>query len=83
MVRLSVRDTGPGIPEEDQEHIFERFVQSRRNGQPQVGAGLGLAYCKLAVESFGGSIWVESSPGKGSEFIILFGALPDEESPDS
>nr|WP_173196693.1 hybrid sensor histidine kinase/response regulator [Geobacter sp. SVR] len=83
LVRLSVRDTGPGIPEEDQEHIFERFVQSRRNGQPQVGAGLGLAYCKLAVESFGGSIWVESSPGKGSEFIILFGALPDEESPDS
>jgi len=65
MVRFSVRDTGQGIPAESFGRIFEKFGQldSRR-----VGTGLGLAFCKLAVEAHGGRIMVESTPGTGSTF---------------
>jgi two-component system, sensor histidine kinase and response regulator len=82
-VRLSVRDTGDGIPPEDQEMIFERFVQSKRSSKNYGGAGLGLAYCKLMVKSFEGGIWVESVPGQGSEFIILLPALEQDASDDA
>lgn len=71
-VRVSVRDTGIGIPEEDLGRIFERYVQSRSGvGRERGGAGLGLAFCKMAIESCGGIIWVESEAGGGSEFVIL------------
>jgi len=79
-VRLSVKDTGDGIPPEDQEIIFERFVQSQRSSKKYGGAGLGLAYCKLMVHNFEGIIWVESTPGQGSEFIILLPALEQDAS---
>jgi len=82
-VRLSVRDTGEGIPLEDQEIVFERFVQSQRSSKHYGGAGLGLAYCKLMVKSFEGVIWVESTPGQGSEFIILLPALEQGASNDA
>lgn len=82
LVLLSVRDTGNGIPREDQERIFERFVQSRRGNKNYGGAGLGLAYCKLTVESFGGAIWVVSTPGQGSEFIMLLPAVEEGVSDD-
>ena len=64
-LRFSIRDTGEGIPPESFERIFEKFGQldSRR-----VGTGLGLAFCKLAVEAHGGHISVESTPGIGSTF---------------
>ncbi|MBT1071317.1 ATP-binding response regulator [Pelotalea chapellei] len=68
---LSVKDTGSGIPEEDLESIFDRFVQSRQSSRAQGGAGLGLAFCKLAVQNLGGIIWVKSAIGSGSEFMIL------------
>lgn len=72
LVRLSVQDTGNGIPGEELGNIFERFVQARgSNARERGGAGLGLAYCKMAVESMGGVIWAESELGKGSEFITL------------
>jgi len=80
LVRLSVRDTGNGIPAEDHAAIFERFVQSRPSGKGYGGTGLGLAYCKLTVKEFGGVIWVESKVGKGSEFIILLPALEEDDS---
>lgn len=71
-VRVSIRDTGNGIPAEDLGRIFERYVQSRSGvGRERGGSGLGLAFCKMAVESCGGIIWVESEAGYGSEFIIL------------
>lgn len=76
---LTVKDTGSGIPEEDLESIFDRFVQSRQSARAQGGAGLGLAYCKLAIHNLGGIIWVKSSLGEGSEFIIL---LPCNLSPE-
>ena len=66
---FSVRDTGMGIPPEMQKLIFEEFVQvddslSRNFG----GTGLGLAIASQIVKMFGGRIWVESEPGKGSAF---------------
>lgn len=79
---VTVRDTGEGIPAEDQERIFQRFVQSGRRGKNYGGAGLGLAYCKLTVECFGGAIWVVSEPGRGSTFNLLLPALPEGERDD-
>jgi len=72
LVRVGIRDTGSSIPVEDLGRVFERYVQSRSGvGRERGGAGLGLAFCKMAVESCGGIIWVESEAGAGSEFIIL------------
>jgi signal transduction histidine kinase len=67
-IRFAVRDTGQGIPAESFGRIFEKFGQldSRR-----VGTGLGLAFCKLAVEAHGGRITVESTPGLGSTFSFV------------
>lgn len=68
---FSVRDTGEGIPPEAFERIFEKFgqVESRKAGR-KMSTGLGLAFCKLAVEAHGGHIWVESRPGQGSAFFF-------------
>jgi signal transduction histidine kinase len=65
----SVTDTGPGVPEDQQQRIFEEFQQvdsssTRRKG----GTGLGLAIAKRIVELHGGRIWVESTVGRGSTF---------------
>jgi two-component system sensor histidine kinase/response regulator len=65
-VRFAVRDTGDGIPAEAFERIFEKFGQLDTGSK--VGTGLGLAFCKLAVEAHGGRIHVESTPGVGSTF---------------
>jgi two-component system sensor histidine kinase/response regulator len=67
-LRFAVRDTGSGIPTEAFDRIFEKFGQL--DAHDKVGTGLGLAFCKLAVEAHGGSISVESTPGKGSEFAF-------------
>jgi two-component system sensor histidine kinase/response regulator len=68
-VRVSVRDTGEGIPEEYRERIFEKFaqVESRQSGR-KMSTGLGLTFCKLAVEAHGGTIRVESILSQGSTF---------------
>jgi NtrC-family two-component system sensor histidine kinase KinB len=70
-VEISVQDEARGIPKSEQERIFEKFarVQAGSTGNTK-GLGLGLAYCKLAVEGHGGKIWVESEVGKGSRFIF-------------
>ncbi|HEY5593897.1 MAG TPA: ATP-binding protein [Nitrospiria bacterium] len=69
MVRISVIDAGPGIPEPDIEKIFDKFHQlgDTRSGKPR-GTGLGLAICREIVQYLGGKIWCESRPGKGSRF---------------
>ena len=66
---FSVSDTGEGIPPEAFGRIFEKFgqVESRRRGR-QMSTGLGLTFCRLAVEAHGGRIGVESAPGRGSTF---------------
>lgn len=68
-VRLSVSDEGPGIPEEFQERIFDKFGQVKGTTYERSGStGLGLTFCKMAVEAHGGSIGVNSEVGKGSTF---------------
>lgn len=70
---FSVKDQGPGIPKEYLDKIFDRFVQvEARKAGGAVGTGLGLTFCKLAVEAHGGRIWIESEVGKGTEvhFVI-------------
>jgi len=68
-VQLWVQDNGSGIPFTEQEHIFDKFT--RLNGKNNSsGLGVGLAFCRLAVNGHGGKIWVESEVGKGSKFIL-------------
>jgi signal transduction histidine kinase len=68
-VVISVRDQGPGIPKEHQGRIFDKFVQvAKGRSAEKISVGLGLAFCKMAVEAHGGSIWVESEPGQGACF---------------
>src|SRR5882762_8326833 len=67
--RVSVADTGPGIPPEYHEKIFEKFGQAEASrAGPQRSSGLGLTFCKLAVDAHGGRVGVESAIGKGSTF---------------
>jgi two-component system, NtrC family, sensor histidine kinase KinB len=66
-----VRDQGPGIPPQFHARIFEKFGQVR--GRRVRGTGLGLTFCKLAVEAHGGTIWLQSAEGAGSTFAL---ALP-------
>ena len=66
---LSVRDTGPGIAETDQNKIFEEFQQADSSAtKKKGGTGLGLSISKRIVEMHGGRIWVESTVGYGSTF---------------
>src|SRR5258706_15685491 len=68
---MGVQDPGPGVPRAYHERIFEKFGQVR--GAKARGTGLGLTFCKLAIEAHGGGIWVESEEGAGSVFAF---ALP-------
>ena len=70
-LEIWVKDNGRGISAVDQETIFEKFTRARRGSSGSTkGLGLGLAFCKLAVEGHGGKIWVESEPNKGSKFTF-------------
>src|SRR5438045_421249 len=70
-VRLSVHDTGIGIAPEDQERIFEEFQQAtHQTEKSREGTGLGLSLSKRMVELHGGTISVDSAPGKGSTFTV-------------
>ncbi len=68
-LQIWVQDTGPGIPIEDQERIFEKYTRLNEKGGP-AGLGVGLAFCRLAVEGHGGRIWVESKPNYGASFNL-------------
>jgi len=68
-VRVFVQDTGSGIPPQYREKIFEKFFQvENQTNRKKYSTGLGLAFCKLAVEAHGGQIGVDSEAGKGSTF---------------
>jgi signal transduction histidine kinase len=78
LVRISVEDNGAGIPESDRERVFDKFMRLK-NGQGNPGGlGVGLAFCKLAVQGHGGKIWVESAPERGSIFIFTLPAAKEE-----
>jgi two-component system, OmpR family, sensor histidine kinase KdpD len=68
-VQVSVADTGPGIPPERRERIFERFVQGQDDGEPGA-AGLGLSIVRDIVQAHGGRIFVDSEVGQGSRFTL-------------
>jgi GAF domain-containing protein len=76
-VRCSVRDTGPGIPPEYRTRIFDRFVQLANRRGRRRGTGIGLNFCRLAVEAHGGKIWIEDTPDGGSDFSFTLPALPE------
>ena len=68
---LTVSDTGVGIPEESQPHVFERFYRvDKARSREEGGSGLGLAICRSIVEAHGGTIACESQPGQGSTFTV-------------
>jgi len=75
-LRVTVQDSGQGVPNEARERIFEKF--GRAAGARAGGRGLGLYFCRLAVEAHGGRIWVEGSPGANR----LVALLPCAHSPD-
>lgn len=68
-VELWVRDSGLGIPKEHAKSIFDKYVRLQSSTAPK-GLGLGLAFCRLAVEAHGGKIWVESIKSRGSRFVM-------------
>jgi signal transduction histidine kinase len=74
-VRVSVSDTGPGIPADERQRIFEKFYQvAEIGGLKPKGTGLGLAISKVLVELHGGKIWVESEINRGSTFYFTLPA---------
>lgn len=81
-VELVVEDTGPGIAPRDRERIFEKYVRLSRDRtdhgerRAPAGRGLGLTFCRLAVEAHGGRIWVTANRPRGSRFHLLLPARP-------
>ena len=75
-VEISVMDRGRGVPEDQREHVFDKYA---RLALPHAGdhanRGLGLTFCRLAVEAHGGSIWIEDAPGGGALFRVLLPAV--------
>ena len=71
---LRVRDAGPGIPPNERERVFKKFAQIQKASVK--GTGLGLTYCKLAVETHGGRIWVGTDDAPGASFLLT---LPSAE----
>jgi two-component system NtrC family sensor kinase len=67
LIKATFRDTGTGIPREEQEKVFEPFFTTKRPGE---GTGLGLAICARLLEEHGGTVEVSSEPGKGSLFTV-------------
>jgi signal transduction histidine kinase/DNA-binding response OmpR family regulator/ligand-binding sensor domain-containing protein len=75
---LQVADTGRGIPEEEQEHIFERFTFSRSREEDTSGTGIGLTLVREFAEMHGGSVALDSTPGVGSTFTVRLPLPPVE-----
>jgi len=78
-VKVSVSDTGLGIPEKDLPYVFEKFYRADNVSSNAIGGtGLGLSIAKYIVESHKGRIWVESKPGKGSTFSFTLPTKSDK-----
>ncbi|HEY0996048.1 MAG TPA: ATP-binding protein [Gemmatimonadaceae bacterium] len=80
-ILFTVADNGPGIPPEYREVIFRKFQQVKTTNVPRVrSSGLGLAFCKMAVDAHGGRIWVQEAEGGGSAFFISLPVVPQRPS---
>jgi two-component system phosphate regulon sensor histidine kinase PhoR len=76
-VAIAVKDNGEGIPAPEQRRIFDKFYRiDDRLSRAREGSGLGLAIVKHTVRAHGGRVRVESSPGKGSTFVVVLPAAP-------
>ena len=73
---ISVKDEGPGIPDDEIDGIFNKFTQSSRTKTGAGGSGLGLAICKEIIQAHGGNIWAGNNPEGGSTFSFM---LPYEQ----
>jgi PAS domain S-box-containing protein len=75
-LRVEVEDKGPGIPETELPHVFERFY--RLDGVAEPGSGLGLSIAQTIAEAHGGRIEAESQPGEGTRMTLILPLLSDE-----
>jgi signal transduction histidine kinase len=75
-VKISVSDTGPGIPAEYHIEVFDDFFRLKQSGIQPDGTGLGLATARRLVNTMGGKIWVESEPGAGCKFSFIIPLNP-------
>lgn len=78
-VQIQIKDTGPGIAEDDRQHLFQKFYRVDNSFTRTIGGtGLGLYICRKIIELYNGKIWVESEVGKGSSFNISLPRLSNE-----
>jgi len=83
-IYVSVADTGPGLSEADQQHVFEKFYQADRAlTRESSGAGLGLAIAKELTNLLGGRLTLDSSPGHGSVFTVFLPLNPKDDEDQS
>jgi signal transduction histidine kinase len=75
-LRCLISDSGPGIPPEYREQVFDRFMRTNAGGAQVRGTGLGLAFCKMAVEAHNGRIWIEEASTGGSQFVFTLPGVP-------
>jgi signal transduction histidine kinase len=75
MMMFSVEDKGVGIPKDQQGRVFERF-ETRSQGSRHRGAGLGLSIVKSLIELHGGTMQLESEPGRGTRAVVAFPEAP-------
>lgn len=76
-LRLTVRDTGPGVPADQRERIFESFHQADTSlARTHGGLGLGLAISRVIARRLGGDLWIEEEEGHGAVFVFLIEELP-------
>ena len=75
-VSVSVKDSGPGVPAELETHLFEKFSAGFHE---ESGSGLGLAFCRMAVQVHGGEIWAKNNSGQGSTFTFILPLFPPKE----
>ena len=79
-IEIAVSDQGPGVPPDYRERIFEKFQRlENRRSVPGANRGLGLTFCRLAVEAHGGTIWVDDAPSGGALFRALLPATETEQ----
>ena len=72
-VEVSVSDSGPGIAPDLRSRLFQKFARGR---EPHQGSGLGLAFCRLAIEAHGGRVWAAERPGPGATFTFTLPTVP-------
>lgn len=74
--KVSISDTGKGIPVNDRKRVFNRFEMVGGRGKTHRGTGIGLSFCKQALEAMGGKIWIEDNDEQGTKFVFTLPGIP-------